>query len=207
MAPDSRNWPPEDLVGGALCLDFANTVGDHDKRRDASLLASYADLLTWAVAAHALTATDAATLRVAADARPDAAAAAFEQALAVRERLYRLFSAIAAGGSPDRDDLEALDAWWRRAAGHLSLAWQDGRARQVWRDTDGNLDRPLGPVIRSAVELITSPTLARVKECGRCSWLFLDESRNGSRRWCRMEACGNRAKVQRHYARNRRTDA
>jgi len=36
-----------------------------------------------------------------------------------------------------------------------------------------------------------------------CGWLFLDETRNRSRRWCSMKDCGNRAKARRHYRRRR----
>ena len=207
MNDAERPWPPDLLVGGALCLDFVNTVGDTDKRREANLLSGYGDLLKWAEMAGALTAGDADSLREAAERRPEAANAALRDALAVRERLHRLFATVAAGAAPDAGDLRAVDALWERAARHLKLAWADGCAEQVWQDADDNLDRPLGPVIRSAVELLTSPDLGRVKECGRCSWLFVDESRGGRRRWCRMQACGNRAKVQRHYARSHRRQA
>jgi len=53
--------------------------------------------------------------------------------------------------------------------------------------------------------VLTGEALARVRECGgtACNWLFLDESRNRSRRWCSMESCGNRAKARRHYHRSR----
>jgi predicted RNA-binding Zn ribbon-like protein len=63
----------------------------------------------------------------------------------------------------------------------------------------------LRPIARSAAELLTSETLSRVRECGgaTCTWLFLDASRNRSRRWCSMESCGNRAKARRHYRRRR----
>ena len=76
----------------------------------------------------------------------------------------------------------------------------------AWTRTDAadSLTAPLRPVVRSAAELLTSPeTLLRVRECDGtdCTWLFLDQSRNRSRRWCSMESCGNRAKVRRHYRR------
>lgn len=47
--------------------------------------------------------------------------------------------------------------------------------------------------------------ISRVKLCpgDDCGWLFLDETRNGRRRWCLMETCGNRAKARRNYARRR----
>lgn len=51
------------------------------------------------------------------------------------------------------------------------------------------------------VELSRRPIGADgLKRCGNplCRWIFLDGSRNRSRRWCDMAACGNRAKVARH---------
>jgi len=64
----------------------------------------------------------------------------------------------------------------------------------------------LAPVIRAAADLLTSPDAGRVRECGSdtCSWLFLDRSKNGTRRWCDMAVCGNRAKARRHYAREKK---
>ncbi|WP_189472284.1 CGNR zinc finger domain-containing protein [Litchfieldella qijiaojingensis] len=53
-----------------------------------------------------------------------------------------------------------------------------------------------------APALLYSGRLHRLKECGRCSWLFLDQSKAQRRRWCRTEVCGNRARVERHYHRN-----
>src|SRR5487761_522058 len=61
----------------------------------------------------------------------------------------------------------------------------------------------LAPVIWSAGDLLTGERLARVRLCAneKCRWLFLDDSKAGTRRWCAMRACGNRAKAHRHYMR------
>lgn len=74
-----------------------------------------------------------------------------------------------------------------------------------WDDAAPALDRPLWPVARSLAELLTSDELPRVRECAadNCAWLFIDTSKNRSRRWCDMAVCGNRAKARRHYARAR----
>jgi predicted RNA-binding Zn ribbon-like protein len=63
----------------------------------------------------------------------------------------------------------------------------------------------LWPVVRSAAELLTSDELGRVRECAadNCAWLFLDRSKNRSRRWCDMAVCGNRDKVRRFRQRSR----
>jgi predicted RNA-binding Zn ribbon-like protein len=74
-----------------------------------------------------------------------------------------------------------------------------------WHEVDGVLELPIWIVARSAADLLVSSELERVRECAgeKCDWLFLDASRNQSRRWCDMAACGNRAKAQRNYARRR----
>ena len=67
------------------------------------------------------------------------------------------------------------------------------------------LDRMLWFIARSAADLLTSGNLDRVRQCGdeECGWLFIDTTKNRSRRWCDMTDCGNRAKARRHYSRLR----
>jgi predicted RNA-binding Zn ribbon-like protein len=63
----------------------------------------------------------------------------------------------------------------------------------------------LWAVARDATDLLTTGRLERIRECpgaDGCGWLFYDTSRNGKRRWCSMEACGNRSKGRRHYQRS-----
>ena len=78
----------------------------------------------------------------------------------------------------------------------------EGRFEWSWDDAAG-LDAPLWPLIHSALELVTSGPLERVSQCGRCRWLFLDTTKNHSRRWCSMEGCGTDAKMERYVARRR----
>ena len=68
------------------------------------------------------------------------------------------------------------------------------------------VDSILWPIAQSAADLLTSPDLAAVRMCEApdCAWLFLDQSRNRSRRWCDMKVCGNRQKARRHYQRMHR---
>jgi predicted RNA-binding Zn ribbon-like protein len=63
----------------------------------------------------------------------------------------------------------------------------------------------LAPALWSLADLLTGPDRTHLRECAndRCLWLFLDDSKNGSRRWCSMQSCGNRAKARRHYLRER----
>jgi predicted RNA-binding Zn ribbon-like protein len=79
-----------------------------------------------------------------------------------------------------------------------ALAW-------TWADEAERLDSPLWPIARQAAELLVTEQRRRVHECAAddCRWLFLDTSKNRSRRWCDMKSCGNRAKVRSFYERQR----
>jgi predicted RNA-binding Zn ribbon-like protein len=196
------------LLGGELCLDFANTVEprDGDDRRD--YLTGYPDLVRWAEHAGALDEEEARRLLRTAEARPWEAVETFERAVVLRETIYRVFSAVAHRGQPRAPDLEALRAAHLEALAHYRIIpTEEGFG---WKLTEGNeLGRPLWQVSLSATRLLTSGELDRVKSCpsteGGCAWLFYDESKNKSRRWCSMEGCGSRAKMRRMYARRRAT--
>ena len=201
--------PAFDLGGGAPCLDLANTVSGRGRGAPVDRLAGYPDLIAWGVQGGLVDGETAAGLGRAAARRPAAAAAALGRARALREALFRLFAAAAAGRRPAPGDLAALNRALTAALPRLRLE-DGGGAPYRWRwQGDGAaepaLDRVLWPVARSAAELLTSGDLAAVRECAApdCRWLFLDRSRNRSRRWCAMATCGNRSKARRHYRRGR----
>jgi len=121
----------------------------------------------------------------------------------LREAVYRTFAAIAGRRRASPADLRVLSAEYREAMAHATLV--ESRRRFAWR-LDEALDAVAWEVARDAVTLLESERLGRVKRCpgsGDCGWLFLDASKNGSRRWCSMEGCGNRAKARRHAHRRR----
>ena len=196
------------LVGGRLCLDFVNTVGnwlDADRRRD--YLSDYADLVSWARQAGALSDGEADALRREAERRPDDAAAALARALELRDALHGVAAATALGRPAAPDDLARLNAFVAEllCASRL-VATDDGFALDRQEDPAA-LDRPLWPVVRSAIDVFTSGEVARVRQCGddACGWVFFDASRGGRRRWCDMGDCGNQAKVRRFRARQAAT--
>ncbi len=192
-----------ELTGGALCLDFANTMPDQKAPETrAEKLPTYADLLSWAVQTGQLSVSDARKLISAANDSPAKAAGALRRARELRQAIYAIFSATARQSAPASKDLDILNRFWKNASRHASVSHNDGKFQKTWVvDEDDELDRPLWPVAASAAELLTSGDFALTRECGsdRCSWLFLDSSRNKSRRWCDMKTCGNREKAKRHY--------
>lgn len=204
--PEPASRPVTDLerVGGSLALDFTNTVGN-TRVRPKEFVTSYGALLEWSVEAGAVEPGVAERLGELAARDPEAAEAARIRALELREAIYRIFDAVASGGPPEDGDLKVLNERLRPAMAGLRVDRMDGSFG--WRsEVDaGDLESPLGPVARDAAELLVSADLDRIKQCGGydCSWLFVDESRNRSRRWCDMADCGNRAKQRRHYRRKR----
>ena len=194
------------LLGGRLCLDFVNTVDPRHGPRWREYLNSYADLVAWGVHAGAVTADEAVRLAREAAARPDAARAALHRAIDVREVLYRLFLAVATGASAEPADLSTLNEAYGAAMARARVIADGRRFVWGWASDRQGLDRVLWPVVRCAAELLTAEELRRVKACGEregCGWLFLDTSKNSSRRWCSMEVCGTQAKLRRYRARRR----
>ena len=86
-----------------------------------------------------------------------------------------------------------------------SIRYHSDRIEREWTSTADGLQQVLFAVLTSAAELLASDRVRRVRECASadCTWLFVDESRNRSRRWCEMRACGNRMKARRHYYKGR----
>jgi predicted RNA-binding Zn ribbon-like protein len=194
------------FLGGRLCLDFANTVEPRVGKKHDDFLASYADLVEWSGRAGLLTEDEMHHLSEAARLDPAVATAAWQRAIALREIIYRVFSSVAHKTSPQADDLEALKNAFAEAMTHAQMVVAPTGFTWDWVKHEGSYDQMLWPVIRSAVELLTSDEVKRVKLCpglGDCGWLFLDTSKNGSRQWCSMEGCGSRAKMRHLYARKK----
>ena len=186
-----------ELVGGKLSLDFVNTFdGSRDTGNGREKLTSYADLVSWSRQAGIITNGEAKGLLREASRRPREAAEVLEQAIALREAIYRIFRAVINERSPDKADLAALNAALSRALAQSQVVRQGEGFVWDWSRDDDAMDRLLWPVTRSAAELLTSEELSRARECGgdECTWLFMDTSKNRSRRWCDMKGCGNRAK-------------
>ena len=192
------------LIGGQLCLDFANTINGHDRATPHEYLLGYPDLIVWSRRAGLLTDTEAERLLRLAGAGSRAAAVVFKQAIELRETIFRIFSARALNRSPKAADIVALDEARLEALNHSTIIRRDGGYVVDWIDQSA-LDRMLWPIALSAAELLTSPHLTGVRECAgdHCDWLFVDTSRNHLRRWCSMAECGNRSKSRRFLARKR----
>jgi predicted RNA-binding Zn ribbon-like protein len=189
------------LLGGRLCLDFVNTLDWRGAETPQEFLNTFDDLVVWSRHAGITSKKEARQLSMAAGRAGSNAGQVLNRTIRLRETIYRLFSAAVAGHDPAEEDLNFFNQ-------NLSLSMKDSKITRTddgysW-DNNGNktqLDWILNPIIRSTVDILVSDEIKKVKVCAdpACGWLFIDISRNRSRRWCDMKDCGNRAKATRFY--------
>ncbi len=189
-----------------LCLEFANTLRWHASPQPEETLRSYAALVEWAQRAGLVSDRDARRLlRHAAD-HPAEAGRALKRAIVLREAVYRIFVALAHRHTPaDADLAELNDRLVKSTSGARIVGTPQGFAWDWPMDPDA-LDSFIGRIALSAAALLVSDERGHVGQCADergCGWLFLDTSKNHSRRWCDIADCGNRAKQRRHYRRMR----
>src|SRR5215217_6107360 len=134
-----------------------------------------------------------------ADLRPEDAEAVYRDALRLRGALYGVFRNLAEGGDVPERGLETLRGYEREALSRGKLVQGDRGFSWEWKD-GRDLAGMLWPVAHAATRLLTSGDLDRLKLCAGCYWVFLDASRNRSRRWCTMEVCGTDEKKRRYVA-------
>lgn len=195
------------IVGGHPALDLVNTVGSRRGRIGADYLATYDDLLLWATRQGVLDEKDAAALHAVAQAEPADAVAALLRAKRLRECLWRVWTAMQGREGPAAADLVLLTREVLAAQRARALEWSDVGCTWRWTGAAG-LDAVTAHVAWAAAELLAGGEhlhLSRVRECeGRnCGWLFLDTTRNGTRRWCTAEECGSLARVTRFRAKHK----
>jgi predicted RNA-binding Zn ribbon-like protein len=191
-----------ELIAGWLCLDFVNTADGDYLGEWNDELKTYDDLLAWSLQTRILNEAAADRLYAKAAENPAQAEAALQKARDLRFTIYKIMSATAADDAPEECDLEAFNLALREALAYVRFVTVEGHFHRAWMETD-HLDLPLWHVLGSVEDLLRSEQVHRLRECSgkECSWLFLDTSRNHSRRWCSMESCGNRTKARKHYHR------
>jgi predicted RNA-binding Zn ribbon-like protein len=188
----------EDFVAGALSLDFVNTVAGIRTGVHNDKLERYEDLLEWAVLGNAITPSHAESLALIARRRPEMTARTMGEAKALREALHGIFAAELKQRALPKQPFDFVNQRLGEALAHARIRRGAEKYEWGWEPPE-MLDAPLWPVVHNAGELLVSETLARLRECAGdgCGWIFLDLTKNRSRRWCSMNGCGNRVKMRR----------
>lgn len=195
------------FIGGKLCLDFANTAEWHASENPEEKLKTFNDFIKWGHLAGIISEGGAQKLVRKAKMDPSGSKEVLKRAIELREAIYHVFSTLTKGRPPQKKDMAVLNRNLSRTMAQSRLVQTESGF--LWK-TSGNkaeLDWMLNTIVRSAADLLTSEDWKRVKECADdrgCGYLFLDKSRNRSRRWCDMKDCGNRAKAKRFYNRRQK---
>ncbi|MCA8282761.1 CGNR zinc finger domain-containing protein [Burkholderia cepacia] len=189
----AHEWGAADFVGGHPALDFLNTVADTGKTRDADKFVDWPAVHAWVERSGLLVPADLA--RLLRHARQDDADA-LVALRRFREEAYTAIAHLTAGSGGTAG---------ARAAGRLAVAIREAIGRSAFDAVDGRFAwRPDARVASRWVDaaalgfehLLRRDDFARVRQCGRCTWFFVDRGRGVGRRWCDMRTCGNRAKVE-----------
>ena len=175
--------------GEPLCIQFVNTVGSRRSSTPSEYLPSPSALVEWlkrrGFGGDFSPTDEAFRLR----------------ALHLRDSMYRIFSRVAEGGQPDEQDVNALNDELCETLAKIELG-----VDMEWRLTEEKPgDRALMLLSLCAAELLSSFRRVRIRECAdaHCGWIFIDQSKNRSRRWCSMSDCGNLEKARRFQSRQK----
>lgn len=209
--PPAAKFPPPrtprfSLTGGVMCLDFVNTLDDRPSGEPKELLPRYSNLVRFAEEVGAITSSEANQLIERSPFAQEDTQRALHDAIEMREAMYAVFWAVVTRKPVPAAPLAMLNRYVQNASQWAVLV--PGKKHFEWRHQSSIpfYYAPLWPIARSAAELLASDRLANVRACSSptCQWLFLDASKNHRRRWCDMKLCGNRAKVQRFYKRQKK---
>ena len=202
-----------EFLGEALCLDFLNTLHDAGAEDPGEELSSNVDLAAWAAQAGILSASEASRLQARAlrnyvqlNLMGQKRASLRDNARALREALRQIFQRAVRAGKVAPSDVETLNRLLERfpAAGRIERS--NGDWTLSWESQASGAEKIFYAIVKSAAELVATARWRTVRECASdtCTWMFLDTSKNHSRRWCEMARCGNRDKVYRFRALSRR---
>jgi predicted RNA-binding Zn ribbon-like protein len=198
--PDPK---PFELVAGHVALDLVNTLDNRfSEAGPEELLASYEDLLRFATQSELLTERQVKKLKRA-EATPAERALVLGEVRELREALAEVAYAQFEEREISAASLALLEARFKQAAQHRCLSAEQSQIAWSWRGLGRQVAAPLWLLAQAATELLLSNQVAQLRLCASdtCRWLFLDTSKNHTRRWCDMKVCGNRMKARRFHAR------
>ena len=188
-------------LGDDPCLAYANTLFWRGRDQPTETLNDFSDLLKWLENTAGVSAASSRGIARWSRAHPVKAANVFADAVALREAMYRSFAAQAAAEYPRPTDFALLQRALAQAPARQRLAPADGGYAWTIERLQPSAAHLLTPILWSAGDLLIKGARGNVRRCANseCVWLFIDASKNATRRWCAMASCGNRAKARRHY--------
>ena len=183
-------WDEEAFIGGHPALDFLNTVDDQDKQRQTSRITDWPSFVAWGQASSMFSEVQIDNFK------NEVENTKTESLLAnihmLRETVYAAFTSVLTSEKQPDTDMLKLETLIKTAISNASLITDKTGYR--WVPDTKNADWITDVLILSIERLLRSEDILRLKECKRCSWMFLNKGRGKGRQWCNMNTCGNRAK-------------
>lgn len=192
------------LDGGCHVFDFTNTINNRTIQANVDYMESYDDIILWVDKTGLLTKNRLKLLSELANKNKDDSDSTFRKIIRAREVLYTLFSSIAKKINPDVIVMEEFNKFLVSSYSKIKITISSLKPDVSFVDKDVTLDEPLRIIMKSAYDILTAENMERVKECPTCGWLFIDRTKNGSRRWCAMNVCGSNDKAKRYYHRKKK---
>ena len=202
--PEAKTIQTMRLDGGIACLNFVNTKDNRSKENGIDYLSHYRDLLDLCERLELMPPKTRQVLERLAKAYPDQARQEFDKNIALRELLYVVLNQLIEKGKPPELELQQLSAQVANALSYLELHFDKTSKEMKLIYTRPALEQPSWLMLQSVAELLTGKELSLLKRCPSCYWLFLDRSKNKSRKWCSMATCGDVSKVKQAYHRKKK---
>ncbi|MFB6458035.1 CGNR zinc finger domain-containing protein [Chitinophaga sp. Hz27] len=185
------------LDGGICCLDFVNTISERFRADQQDYLQHYKDICIWSLHTGIISPKTIQTLERLAKDFPVKAVQAFDKSIRLRELLYVIFRQLTLGKPLADNDLLSFNTYISEAYTNMEFSWDKQLGYGQLSLNAPGLELPIWKIVQSAAGLLASSQVNQVKQCPRCGKLFLDKSKNSSRRWCSMATCGDLNKVTR----------
>lgn len=194
-----------EIISDNLCLNFINSADWHGSKQPVEYLETPEDLVLWGLHVGMLKKKQVETLLETVKLEPDKWAAFFKKMIHLRETLYRIFHSAIIEQPIEKQDLNRFNSYLSNTLKYARFAQTIEGLHMSFPEPEKGFTHLIHPIIKSALNLLTSTELNRVKQCADplCGWFFIDTSKNKSRCWCSMKDCGNRAKARRFYQKKR----
>ena len=193
------------LDGGALCLDFVNTVSTWASPERHDHVQDYTDLLLWCRRQPAFAEAYVAALEARAAREPARAGEILPEFRAVRQVLFDLFAAIANQMPPEAATVDTFNRYLAEALAKTRLVFAEDAYHLALAAPATDLREPLWFILQSAADVLAHEDRRRLKKCPECDWVFLDRTKNGGRIWCNPAVCGSTTKARRYYQKKKQS--
>ena len=185
------------LVGEEISFDLINTISWPGTEWEHDWLDQPENFILWAVATGIIKNSKAKLFA----AKPKTwLTKEIKYVYSIRHELVKTLTPLAFNKNPSEDSIKKLNTLIHQINDHRSIDFKTHK--WVWKDPL-SFKEILAPVIWNAGEVLTEKEHARIRHCPSCNWIFYDNTKNSSRRWCDMNDCGSRDKSLRYYHRQK----